>query len=699
MRFSMPGGGNGIKKWERNEKEMSRRKYHGFKWCSIATAALLSACALTACGGVPDTVNGSADSVSDSSADSHGDEDKNMNEAGGMENGDGITGSTVQEQQTDVMAANASAMNLLTVEDMFTDRDLRGEDGEAEYEEIILSGSSAQCSSEGVEVSGRTITIAEEGVYLLSGALQEGMIVIAVKDTEKVQLVLDNASISNSANAAVYVKSADKVFITLAAGTVNTLENGGNYAVLDDNKIDGVIFAKCDLTVNGTGSLEITAAEGHGIVSKDDVRITGGNLTITAAGHGISGKDSVRIADGTISIASGRDGIRSNHDTNAEKGFVYIRNGQLTITSDGDGISASKTLQIDGGSFVITAGGGSNGTAAKDENGEPVSAKGLKSSEAMVVNGGIFVIDSLDDGLHSNDNLMIYGGEYEIATGDDGFHADEMLTIADGVINIAASYEGIEGKDVVISGGNIKLYAEDDGVNAAGGNDQSGFGGPFGRDNFGSGSDSSLLISGGVIYINADGDGLDSNGSLTITGGEVYISGPSDHANGALDYDGVGQITGGIVAAVGSSGMAMNFGDTSTQGSILINVPNQAAGTEIVVKDAAGEELITYTAESAFNSVVVSSPEMVQGGVYTISAGEEEQSVTLENLIYGSGMGGFMPGRGSGWGGRGGHGNQPPEMGERPEGMELPEENWPPEMGEPPEGNWPPEMGEPSKGN
>ena len=643
---------------------MNRKKYHEFKWCSIAAAAVLSACALTACGGVPDTVNGNADGVS-----------------GGMENGDGITGSTVQGQQTDVRAANASAMNLLTVEDMFTDRDLRGEDGEAEYEEIILSGSSARCNSEGVEVSGSTITIAKEGVYLLSGALQEGMIVIAVKDTEKVQLVLDNASISNSANAAVYVKSADKVFITLAAGSINVLENGGSYTVLDDNKIDGVIFAKCDLTVNGTGSLEITAAEGHGIVSKDDVRITGGNLTITAAGHGISGKDSVRIADGTISVASGKDGIRSNHDTDAEKGFVYIRNGQLTITADGDGISASKTLQIDGGSFVITAGGGSNSTAAKDENGEPISAKGLKASEAMVVNGGIFVIDSLDDGLHSNDNLMIYGGEYEIATGDDGFHADEMLTIADGVINITASYEGIEGKDVVISGGNIKLYAADDGVNAAGGNDQSGFGGSFGRDNFGSGGDSSLLISGGVIYINADGDGLDSNGSLTVTGGEVYISGSSDNANGALDYDGVGQITGGIVAAAGSSGMAMNFGDTSAQGSILINIPNQAAGTEIVVKNAAGEELITYTAESAFDSVVVSSPEMVQGGVYTISAGEEERSITLENLIYGSGMDSFMPGRGSGWGGRGGQGNRPPETGELPEG------NRPPETGEPPEGN------------
>lgn len=673
---------------ERNEKDMSRRIFHGiiefykvkafhgkvfqeskvfskrfgykagYKLCSMAVMAGLLACSLTACGGASDVVNGSADSVSGAFGNSHMDEDDSMDNAmGDTGNGDGIGSNTFQGQQTNAMAVNASAVNLITVEEMFTDRDLRGDYTEAECEKIILSGNSAQCSSKAVQISGSTVTILKEGVYLLSGTLQEGMIVIAADDTEKVQLVFDNASISNSANVAIYAKSADKVFITLAAGTTNTLENGGSYTVLDDNKIDGVIFAKCDLTINGMGSLKITAAEGHGIVSKDDVRIASGNLTITAAGHGISGKDSVRIADGTLSITSGKDGIQSSHDTNEEKGYVYIKDGEFTITADGDGISASKTLQIDGGSFVIVTGGGSsNRTVAKDENGDTVSAKGIKASGAAVVNGGSFLIDSQDDAFHSNADLMIHGGEYQIATGDDGFHADETITIAGGAIDITASYEGIEGNDVVISGGNIKLYASDDGVNAAGGNDQSGFGGPFGRDHFGGGSDSSLLISGGTIYINADGDGVDSNGSLTVSGGEVYISGPSNSANGALDYEGVGQITGGIVVAVGSSGMAMNFGDASTQGSILMNVSNQTAGTEIVVRDAAGEELIAYTAESVFNSIVVSSPKMVQGGTYTILVGDNEQSITLESLIYGSGMGGFGPGRGNGWGGRDGRG-------------------------------------------
>ncbi len=556
-----------------------------------------------------------------------------------------------KEQQKNDLEVNAAAVSLVTREDMFTDRDLGGE--EKEGVRIVLSDNSVQCDSQAVTVEDGKIWIVEEGTYYLTGTLREGMIVVAAGDMDKVQLVLDNVLISNRENAAIYVSSADKVFITLAEGSVNMLENEGGYRVLDDNKIDGVIFAKSNLTINGRGSLEIKAAEGHGIVSKDDLKITDGNLTVSAHGHGLSGKDSVRVAGGTCAITSGKDGIHSEHDTNTEKGYVYIGGGEITITAHGDGISAGNFLQIDGGNFVIAAGGGSaEKTLARDETGGEVSAKGIKASGDLVVNGGKFIIDSQDDALHSNVNLTIYGGEFQIATGDDGFHADDTVMVAGGSIEITDSYEGIEGNHVVISGGKIRLYATDDGLNAAGGNDQSGNKGPFGRESFAEANDSTLVISGGIINIRADGDGIDSNGTLTVTGGEVYISGPENHANGALDYDGVGQITGGIVVAVGSSGMAMNFGETSTQGSILIQTDKQNAGTEVMVKNVQGEVLVSYTAENDFDSIVVSSPDLKQGETYIISAGETEHSVTLDNLIYGKGMGGFGPGPGNGWGGK-----------------------------------------------
>lgn len=561
-------------------------------------------------------------------------------------------------------AAYAAAENLLDVTEMFTDRDLRGDYDEAESIAIILAGSSASCDSSAVVISGNTVTITEEGTYILSGSL-EGMIIVDASDKDKVQLVLKNAEITNETNAAIYAKAADKLFLTLAEGTQNSLSSGG-YTALDDNNIDGVVFSKCDLTINGSGSLTARADEGNGIVTKDDLVIAGGNLTVNAPkGHGLEGKDSVRVAQGQLSIVAGKDGIHSENNDKEDKGYVYVAGGQFSINSDGDGISAGYCMQIDDGSLSIVAGGGStNHTVAKKEDGSTVSAKGLKAEGGLVINGGTIVADCQDDTVHAGGNLTVNGGTLQLATGDDGLHSDETTTVAGGSVNITDGYEGIEGNNVVISGGEIHLNVTDDGINAAGGNDRSGFGGFFGDgERFGGGNstDSTVTISGGLIYVKAAGDGIDSNGKLIVTGGETYVSGPENGANGAIDYEQSGQITGGILVAVGNSQMAMNFGDTSTQGSIMISVANCQAGDTVVLKDAQGNELVSYTAESSFNSVVVSCPELVQGGTYTLKAGNNETEITLDSLIYGNGMGGFGGPRGMG--GFGGHGGQGGDFG------------------------------------
>lgn len=532
-------------------------------------------------------------------------------------------------------AAGTAAVpeTIVDAEAMFTDRDRSGE-----YDE-------AGCVR--IELGSDNVTITEEGVYLLSGSLENGMVIVDADETAKVQLVLDNVEISNSNGAAIYVRQADKVFITLAEGTVNKLSGGDSYVSIDDNNIDGIIFAKSDLTINGKGSLNVTAVTGHGIVSKDDLKVTGGAVIVTAPGYGLSGKDSVRIAAGTesgqdaansavlLNITAGKDGIHSENADKEDKGFVYIEDGSITIVSDGDSVSAGIFLQIDGGTFNLTAGKGSaNKTVARDEDGSDISTKGIKAGGQMIINNGSFYIDSQDDALHSGSSLIVTGGQFDIATGDDGLHADDTATVAGGTVNISACYEGIEGEEVVISGGCIRLYATDDGLNAAG----------------------ALLISGGTIYVNADGDGIDSNGTITMTGGEIYISGPESSANGAIDYEYSAQITGGTLVAVGNSGMAMNFGESSTQGSALVSTSNCKAGTEVSLEDGKGNVLVSYTAESGFNSVVVSCPEMVQGGTYTVHVGTEEYEVILDSLIYGNGFGGFGGGRGDFGGGRGGFG-------------------------------------------
>lgn len=607
--------------------------------------------------------------------------------------GENSTGSKTEEdnsQKSEPVSGtvqNAAAENVLDVGEMFSNRDLKGDYKESESAAVTLSGSAAQCNSKDVEISGNTVTIKAEGTYILSGTLNDGMIIVDADETAKVQLVLKGVSVSNSASAAIYVKSADKVFVTLAQGTVNTLTNGGSYTAIDDNNIDAVIFSKCDLTINGSGSLEITAKAGHGIVSKDDLKVMNGNLIINAEKHGLSGKDSVRIAGGTINITSGKDGIQADHDK-AEKGYVYIAGGTLTINASGDGISASGLLQIDGGSFDITAGkGSSNKTVARDADGSTVSTKGIKAVGNLVINDGSFAINSQDDALHTNGDLTVNGGEYRIATGDDGLHGDETTTVAGGKLNITTSYEGIEGKDIVISGGYIDLYASDDGINAAGGRDQSGFGGMFGGfgggfpGGFGQSGDSSVLISGGTIYVNADGDGLDSNGTLTVTGGEVYVDGPVNSANGALDYDTAGEITGGTVVALGASGMAQNFSKASNQGSILINTGNRQAGTAVSLKDADGKVLLSYTSKKAFSSVLVSCEGLVQGGVYTLSVGDSDTNITMDSLIYGNSTGGFGGGRGGKGGFDGGMGGFGGSRGGKENDSRNPGGNVQPDMG------------------
>ncbi len=248
-------------------------------------------------------------------------------------------------------------------------------DGGAETDETKADESvtnETETASSGVSISGNIITITKEGTYVLFGALSEGQIVVDA-DSAKVQLVLDNADITCASSVAIYVKNADKTFITLAEGSENILMNTAEYEAIDDNNIDAVIFSKDDLTLNGKGTLTINSEYGHGIVSKDDLKLVGGIYNITAENHALSGKDSVRIAEGTYNLTSGKDGIHSENADDDEKGFVYIASGDFTIESTGDGIDASYVVQIDDGAFDITAGGGAE-NATKTHNDMPGGA-------------------------------------------------------------------------------------------------------------------------------------------------------------------------------------------------------------------------------------------------------------------------------------------------------------------------------------
>lgn len=545
--------------------------------------------------------------------------------------------------------------------DMFTDRDRRVTYDEQNAILIQLNGDTAAASDKSVNISGSTVTITAEGTYVITGTLTNGMLIVNAEDTAKLQLVFDGVNIHSDTSAPLYILEADKVFVTLKDGTSNTLSSGESYVAIDENNIDAAVFSKQDLTFNGTGSLTVTAPAGHGIVSKDDLVITGGTYTVTGASHGLDANDSIRITDAAVTVDAGKDGIHAENNDDATLGFVYISGGTFDIDAEGDGISAGATVQIEDGTFDIVSGGGSvNASKASSDSwggfmggkpgGRPSSSsssdtedsstgiKGIKSAGEMLISGGTFTIDSADDSIHTNASVTVNGGTFTIASGDDAFHADETLTVTAGNINITKSYEGLEGLHIAVSGGDIKLVASDDGLNAAGGTDSSGFGGSRGGDMFGGrgmgggmggSGGGSIVISGGTLYIEASGDGIDANGTLEITGGFTTVCGPTQGDTATLDYDVSSVITGGTFIGTGAANMAQTFSG-SEQGVISIRVGNQSAGTQITLTDAQGNVLVSYTPALSFAIVIISTPDMVSGQEYTVTVGSSSGTFAAE---------------------------------------------------------------------
>ena len=401
-------------------------------------------------------------------------------------------------------ATEATTASSETAEsEWFSNRDLAGTYDESEAEKITLNGES--------------VTISEAGVYILTGTISDGQIIVDVDKTEKVQLVLDGVTISSSDSAAIYVKSADKVFITLAAGSVNTLSTDGAFAESEDN-VDGVIFSKDDLTINGTGTLEISTKYGHGIVGKDDLTITGGTISVESSSSAISANDVLAITGADITVDSDMDAIHSENE-DPSLGIVYIESGTFKLSSNGDAISASGELIIMDGDFDIWAAGGGNGE----------SMKGIKSDGDITIYGGYFNIETAEDAIHSDSSLIINGGVFDIYSEDDAVHADGMITINGGEFDIEA-WEGFEATYILINDGTIDIYAKDDGINAA---------------NKSSDYEVAVEINGGDITINmaaGDTDGIDSNGNIYINGGTINITGQS-----TIDYDGYAEYTGGTI--------------------------------------------------------------------------------------------------------------------------------------------------------
>ena len=566
-----------------------------------------------------------------------------------------IPSSTVPVEPTDPVPAPVQSPEIptSTISVEYDSDDLDASVSSPDTSYIELEGDSITLDGSGATVNGNIVTITSAGTYSISGTLDDGQVIVDTEDEETVRLVLNGADIACSTSAPIYVINAEKTVIVLADGTENYVTDGDSYLFEDaeSDEPNAAIFSNDDLTISGNGSLAVHANYNNGIASDDDLKITGGNISISAANDGIKGRDSIAVKDGNITVNAGSDGMQSNNDEDAENGYIAIEGGAFNITAGADGIEAETTLVISGGNVTISSGGGSINSSSGDhwgnwgkgnepnnsnDSGSAGSAKGLKAGVELTIAGGTIHIDSSDDSIHSNDSLTIDGGNIVLASGDDGIHSDSTLEINGGELSITKSYEGIESAAITINDGNIHLVAGDDGINAAGGNDGSSTNGRPGQNNFNFSGDNYLYVNGGYTVIDATGDGLDINGSIKMTGGVVIAHGPTSNHNGPLDYLGAFEISGGFLVAVGSSGMAQAPSTSSTQYSVMLTFPSVLpAGTIVHVETETGEDMLTFVPAKEYQSVVLCSPELENGATYVVYTGGSSTGTITDGLYTG----------------------------------------------------------------
>lgn len=631
-----------------------------------------------------------------------------------------VTSLFIQGEKYGLVAAVSDA--VADEEGIFSERDLDDSWNPLRAVNIELSDIEGFAQEGAYELDG-DLYIISKGVYVLTGELEkEHQIIVDAKDC-KPQIVLNGVMIENESMAPIYVKKADKVFLTLVSESVNKLAVTQALPETENEEGDtpnAVIYSKSDLTINGDGALEIQAKECNGIRSSDDLVITGGSLKVDAGENAVVGHDSLRICGGEFELTAGKDGLKSNN-TDEEKGNIVIEDGIFKITAQCDAIQAEADLIVHGGEFDLVTGGGSENAEQKmetmgrggmggkmfsgdrsrgmksgempegtempenmpegmeqpedmpegmekpedmpegmekpdetsqasemeensqettqntDSTTDSTSAKGLKAGKNLTIDGGTFVIDAKEDTVHSNGQVVIKGGILTLTSGDDGIHGDGTVSIEGGEVNVTQSYEGIEGTEVYIREGTLKITSSDDGMNAS----------------------TLLQIDGGNIYVDARGDGLDSNKDLVVNGGNIIVDGPSDSGNGALDCGtesgGDCTVHGGVIVALGASGMAEAFSENSSQYSFTCILDGTyAQGDMLQILTQSGEVLFEYELQKSGNCIIFSSPGLEENAVYTVKAGELSKEITMDSISAGdaaSGSGGFGGGRGGAGGG------------------------------------------------
>ena len=562
--------------------------------------------------------------------------------------------------QTPVINSSSSTVTPITAESSSSAVSQQIEQNIGDRPVITYAASGATVINAGncVTVSGGTVKITCGGEYDFSGNYSGNdaqILVSSPKTDTTVYLNMKGLTLTNTADAPIYIQKANKAFVVAKNGTTNTFSDASTrtttHSYTNDAgqaKVDttgACIYAKDDLTIKGEGTLIVKGNYNNGIHSSNDLRIKNGLITVTAKNNGLKGKESVEISGGTLNITTtGGDGIKSDTedatDLAAGKGSIEITGGEITINSKYDGITANNAVTVSNGesktpTIKIKAGGGqtclgqsTGGNGGRGGMGFGMagnscspdsSTKGIKGDSSITISGGVIDIKSRDDGLHSGGNITVSGGNITIATDDDGVHAEKALYVKDNTnISVTMAYEGMESPDMNFEGGITSVITTDDGWNAAGGTTtttgnnggNSGRGGPggFGGGGFGGpggGSTGNLKVTGGYHYIyvgTGDTDGIDSNGGIEISGGVIIVECRMNGGMGGMvDSDGTTNISGNAKLL----GFGTNNSEEGKQYSVNFTADNYYGTSEIAFKPSfSGSKMVSSVGQpSVVNSV------------------------------------------------------------------------------------------------